>query len=97
MTTLTDEAALREEMSARDPANPAWNLLSIPDSTGDTRIMWDPRDKLETKIAEDAYNTAKDKKMLAYTVGQDGSKDEVITKFDKKLGKIIMARQPGGG
>ena len=73
------------------------NSLHIPDSTGDTRIMWDPRNKEEVKLAQDAFNSAKAKGMLAYMVSDDGSAGEVIRDFDKKAGKIIMARQTQGG
>lgn len=76
---------------------PERNLLSIADATGDTRVMWDPRSKDEVKVAEDAFNAAKAKGMLAYSVNEDGSKGEVIQRFDKKAGKIIMTRQLVGG
>lgn len=73
--------------------------LHIMDSTGDTRIMWDPRNKEEVSVAESAFNAAKAKGMVAYTVDANtGEKTgEVIRKFDKKAGKIIMAPQLVGG
>jgi hypothetical protein len=74
-------------------------MLSIPDATGDTRIMWDPSDSDEVDAARAAFNTAKAKGMLAYTVDPDDptKHGEVIRKFDATRGKIIMAKQTAGG
>lgn len=74
------------------------HMLSITDGTGDTRIMWDPRDKDEVKTAKAAFDDARARGMLAYKVDDNGKKTgEVIREFDKKAGKIIMIRQPVGG
>lgn len=73
------------------------NMLSIADSSGDTRIMWDPREKDEVRIAKQAFEQARGKGMLAYTVRNDGSKGEVIREFDKTQAKIIMTKQLQGG
>jgi len=74
------------------------NMLSITDASGDTRIMWDPRNKDEVETAQAAFDAAKKKGMLAYSVDPDsGDKGKVIQKFDKKAGKIIMVRQLVGG
>ena len=74
------------------------HVLSITDATGDTRIMWDPRDADEVATARKAFDEAKKKGMLAYSVDPtDGSKGEVIRAFDPQAGKIIMARQTVGG
>lgn len=72
-------------------------LLSIADPTGDTRLMWDPRNKDEVSAAKAAFDKAKEKGMLAYLVGDDGEAGEVIHSFPKKAGKIIMTRQLVGG
>ena len=74
------------------------HILSIADISGDTRIMWDPRNEDEVAAARAAFNAAKKKKMLAYTVDQEGGKTgTVIREFDPQLGKIIMTRQLQGG
>ena len=74
------------------------NLLSIADPSGDTRIMWDPNNKDEVETARAAFDAAKAKGMLAYSVDPESAdKGEVINKFDKKAGKIIMSRQLVGG
>ena len=73
--------------------------LHIMDETGDTRLMWDPRNQDEIDIAKAAFKKAKDKGMIAYTVDPDtGEKTgTVIREFDEKAGKIIMAPQLVGG
>jgi hypothetical protein len=74
------------------------NLLSIADPTGDTRLMWDPTDRDETKIARAAFDKAKARGMLAYSVNpKDGSKGQVIHEFDPQAEKIIMTKQLQGG
>jgi len=74
------------------------HVLSITDGTGDTRIMWDPKNKDEVATAKAAFDAAKAKGMLAYSVDDEGGRTgEVIQEFNKKAGKIIMVRQPQGG
>ena len=74
------------------------NMLSIADVTGDTRIMWDPRSKDEVATAKAAFDAAKKKGMLAYTVDPDSAdKGDVIREFDPQAGKIIMSRPLAGG
>lgn len=73
------------------------NMLSIANGEGDNRIMWDPRDRDEVKVAKEAFQKAKAKGMLAYSVTDDGEKGEVIREFDPSLSKIIMTKQLQGG
>lgn len=73
------------------------STLHVIDSTGDTRIMWDPARPDEVDMAEAAFKAAKKKGYLAHKVGKDGEAGEVIRDFDKKAGKIIMTPQLVGG
>ena len=74
------------------------HVLSIADPSGDTRIMWDPKNKDEVATAKAAFDAAKAKGMLAYMVDPESAdKGEVIRTFDPKAGKIIMSRQLQGG
>ena len=74
------------------------NMLSIADATGDTRIMWDPKNKDEVATAKAAFDAAKKKGMLAYSVDPESAdKGEVIREFDPKAGKIIMTKPLAGG
>lgn len=75
------------------------SMLSIADPSGDTRIMWDPRDTDEVKTAKAAFDAAHKRGMVAYTVDPTSgeSTGEVIREFDPKARKIIMTRQLAGG
>lgn len=90
-TTMEETAATQTEVVK--------NSLHIPDETGDTRIMWDPRDRDEVSAAKAAFDAAKKKGMIAYSVDANGEANtgEVIREFDPQAGKIIMARQTAGG
>lgn len=75
------------------------SMLHICDPSGDTRLMWDPRNKDEVATAKAAFDAAKAKGMLAYRVDPKtgDSSGEVIREFDKKAGKVIMTPQLVGG
>jgi hypothetical protein len=75
------------------------HALHITDTTGDTKVMWDPGNADEVAAAKAAFDAAKKKKMLAYAVDPDtgGQTGEVIREFDPARGKIIMVRQTAGG
>lgn len=75
------------------------NVLHIPDHTGDTRIMWDPRNPDEVATAKAAFKAAQKQGMTAFAVNTDGSANEgeIIREFNKDTGKIIMVKQLQGG
>jgi hypothetical protein len=75
------------------------NVLHITDATGDTRIMWDPRNTDEIETARAAFNAAKEKGMAAYAVDPNTAErtGEIIRDFDPQRGKIIMIKQLQGG
>lgn len=88
MSTSIEEAVVTGEK----------HMLSIPDHTGDTRIMWDPRVPEEVELAKKSFKAARDKGMIAYGVAADGSSNgEVIREFDKDMSKVIMVKQLVGG
>lgn len=73
------------------------NVLHIMDRTGDTKLMWSPDNPDEVQVAKEAFDKLKKKGHLAYTVNDDGKKGDVITRFDKTAGRIIMSPQLVGG
>ena len=75
------------------------NTLHIMSGEGDTRLMWDPRNADEVDTARTAFNAAKEKGMLAYSVDPNSGEKTgtVIRDFDPQQGKIIMAPQLVGG
>lgn len=75
-------------------------FLHVTNHTGDTRIMWDPERPDEIEMARAAWDEARRKRYLAYSVQEDGSRGEVIPTsagFPTQQGKLIMIPQPVGG
>lgn len=73
------------------------SVMHIMDHTGDTKVMWSADVPDEVSAAKNTFDDLKKKGYLAYTVNEDGGKGEVIRKFDKTAGRIIMAPQLVGG
>lgn len=72
--------------------------LSTLDRTGDTRVMWDSRNKAEVKAAKDQFETLLASGYMAYKAeGKEGLKGEQIREFDKKAERIILVKPPVGG
>jgi hypothetical protein len=71
--------------------------LRIIDSTGDTKINFDPKNRDEVEAAEAQFDTLTEKGFTAYHVEKDGSKGKVMKKFDSKAGLIIMVPTLAGG
>jgi len=72
-------------------------VMAILDSTGDTKVMWNPRDKDEVDAAKTTFEKLLAKGFRAFRVNAKGEPGERIDKFDKKAEKIIMVPQLAGG
>lgn len=73
------------------------NEMAIMDHTGDTKLMWNPDNETEVKVAREMFDSLTKKQYIAYTVKKDGEPGEVIKTFDPKAGKIIMIPPVVGG
>lgn len=71
--------------------------MCIIDTTGDTKYIWDVNNEDEVEVARNMFNQLKKKNYVAYSVGRNGKKDEIIREFDETLGKIIMIPPVIGG
>lgn len=71
--------------------------LCVIDTTGDTKYIWDIDNEDEIEVARNTFNQLKEKRYIAYSVGRNGKKDEIINSFDPALGKIIMIPPVVGG
>lgn len=71
--------------------------LRVMGALGDSRMMWDPAKKAEVDAAKKQFDELKSKGYLAYKVDEHGNKGEVVTAFDKKAAKIILAPPMRGG
>jgi hypothetical protein len=90
-TTVPDETVTVE------PAEELASVLKVLDETGDTRITWNPRVRAEVDAARAHFNAMKEKRYLAYRVGDDDGRGEVIREFDPEAREIIMHPQMQGG
>ncbi len=72
-------------------------IMHVLDDTGDTKIMWNPRDEDEVKNAKKNFARLIDKGFRAFKVLSDGKPGERITEFDKDAEKIIFVPQLAGG
>lgn len=73
------------------------NEMAVMDSSGDTKYIWDVNSKDEIKAAHKAFKTLIKKGYMAYSVKDNGNKNEQIHDFDPELGKIIMIPPIQGG
>ena len=71
--------------------------LRILDGSGDTKVIWDPKNDDEVEAAEEQFDTLIEKGFKAYSVKKDGTKGRLTKKFDPEAGKIIMVPSMQGG
>ncbi len=81
----------------KDINRPFTGIMHVLDGTGDTKIVWDNKNADEVDNAEEQFKKWQKKGYLAYTVKKDGSKGEVMRKFDKDAEAIIMSPAVQGG
>lgn len=74
-----------------------YGTLHIMDHSGDTKIMWDYKNEAEVDHARETFDSFKKKGYLAYKVGKDSKKGEVMTEFDPKAEKMILSPPITGG
>lgn len=73
------------------------NEMALMDHTGDTKVMWDPKNPHEVAAAEAQFNELKKKGFIAYTVNKKGGSGEILRKFDPDIEKMILSPPIVGG
>lgn len=74
------------------------SIIHTLDQTGDTRLIWDHAIADEVSAARDLFNNLRAKHYTAYRAeGKEGTRGEVITKFDSTAERIIMVPRMVGG
>lgn len=73
------------------------STMNILDRTGDTKIEWNPRSRDEVAMARKAFDEAKAKKYLTYTLNADGTRGELLREFDPNAERIVCTPQNVGG
>ena len=72
--------------------------MRVLDTSGDTKVVWDPDNEDECDAAEAQFNSLIKKGFTAFEVGKRGKKtDDKVTKWDPELGKLIMVPRMQGG
>jgi tRNA U38,U39,U40 pseudouridine synthase TruA len=85
-------------MTVQDTMQDTAHVMHIMDKTGDTKVIWSADNPDEVEAARNTFDElVGEKKFLAYKVKKDGTKGEVIRKFDKTAERIILAPQLVGG
>lgn len=86
------------ENVANDEIVPGKGLISIMHAEhGDLKVMWDPRNEVETAAAKKQFDEMRDKGYKAFRVAAKGEPGEKIGEFDPREGAIIMMKQFVGG
>lgn len=73
------------------------NELAIMDKTGDTKIIWDPRNEVEVEVARETFKKLKNKGYLIYSVAKGGEKGAAMNTFDPNAEKLIAVPNIVGG
>lgn len=71
--------------------------LSVLDTTGDTKTIWNPDNDVEVGVARAAFDTLKRKGYLIYHVKGDGEKGQAMHSFDPHAAKLIAVPPIQGG
>ena len=71
--------------------------LRILSYEGDSKIIWDIKNKDEVEAAKLQFDALKKKDYVAYAADKEGNKGKVMKVFDPKAGKIIMVPPITGG
>lgn len=64
---------------------------------GDTKIIWNPRDRDEAANAKRTFDEFTAKRFHAFKVDESGSKGEQVDEWDPEIGKMILAPPMAGG
>lgn len=71
--------------------------LSVMDSTGDTKTIWDADNATEVANARRTFDDFKKKGFAIYRVEGDGDRGEIMHKFDPEAEKMIAVPRMAGG
>jgi hypothetical protein len=94
-TRSLSEAEAVGEMLLHPPQKDAnLGVMRVLDENGDSRIVWDRRDKNQVKEAFSKFKDFCVKGYRAYVVRSDGSKGSRLDEFDPLLEEIMVGKRP---
>lgn len=71
--------------------------MSVMDSSGDTKTIWDPKNKDEVSAAKAMFERLIEKGFSAFSVDKDGGKAKRVKDWDPDIGALIMVPRIAGG
>jgi hypothetical protein len=93
-TSLGDSEALGEMVMVPPQKDANMGVMRVLDESGDSRIVWDRRDKNQVKEAFAKFKDFIVKGYRAYVVRSDGSKGSRLDEFDPLLEEIMVGKRP---
>jgi hypothetical protein len=75
--------------------SPKNHLVRILDSTGDTRLSYDPADPEAVRSVERRFNELMERNFVAFDVSTQPGK--IVTTFDPAATEIVISHQFAGG
>ena len=85
-------------MGAVAVASEATGVMAELNENGDTKFMWDKKNKVETKAAKAHFEGLMKKGFAAFTVvGKDAKKGVKITRFNPDAERVILVPPMAGG
>ena len=91
---VKEAIAPEEEITPEDNGK---HEMAVIDTTGDTKIIWDPDNDDEVANAKRTFADLKGKGFTPYSVKRNGRKDKILDEFDPDEAKIIMVPRMVGG
>jgi hypothetical protein len=77
---------------------PQKNEMSVMNGSGDYKVRWNPKNKIETEMAEKTFfEMVNQKKCLAFKLHKNGRKGQQITEFDPNATGILLIPPMQGG
>jgi len=74
-----------------------WHAMIVPDTTGDTKIMWTAGNPDEIATAKRSFDDLRAKGFMIYKVGKDNGPGELMREFDPKAEMLIAVPPIVGG
>ena len=68
--------------------------ISVPDTTGDVKVSWDPKNPDDVKNAKDHFDKLKKTGHIFFKLDKDGKKGKKVSSFDESAGELVCEFDP---
>jgi hypothetical protein len=98
MTTLLPDAPASQTASERFESGAFDGIIQMINDQGDSRIMWDRRNRVEVDVAKAAFRAAiKGGAMVYKAEGKEGTRGEQVKTFSAEDERLIVVPAMQGG